>query len=367
MGWFLQTPDGRSPKLLQKITDLCGTAEKGGGAFAFASSQGIKMLAAEPVFSKFLKACEFTMIVGLDAITDTRAVDELRKLSKSHPNLKPKLFVHSTGGALFHPKTLWLRTAEGGVIITGSGNLTSGGLKSNWEAMAIETLSDADMMIAEKSWDEWIKAHAKQLLDLDDPKAIEKAQANRISRSKIEIALKKTKSGDEEVADEDVDLVEEVFEEVENELLLNRVLIAEVPRSGSRWQQVNFDLKSYQEFFGVKKDATRHVRFYEVKLDGTLSAPEDRQSVSVVSENFRFEVGAALGKPYPANGHPICIFEQTDEDTFRYVLLLPDEDGHKRIQDYLNSTYKRTSNRKLRVQMTAGTLKSVWPDAHFFR
>src|SRR5680860_356259 len=129
--------------------------------------------------------------------------------------------------------------------------------------MAIETLSAANMTAAEKSWDDWIKTHAKQLVDLDDPKAIEKAKANKIVRSKLKKALKKTGAADEEVAEEEVDAVEEVVEEVENELLLNRVLIAEVPKSGDRWQQVNFDLKSYQEFFGVKKSATRHVRFYE--------------------------------------------------------------------------------------------------------
>ena len=102
MTWLLQTPHGKSPKLLQNILDQCGPAQKGGGAFAFASAQGIKLIGAEPVFQAFLKAHEFTMIVGLDAITDTRAVDELAKLSKIYPNFKSKLFLHSIGGSLFH-------------------------------------------------------------------------------------------------------------------------------------------------------------------------------------------------------------------------------------------------------------------------
>jgi len=365
MSWILQTPHGKSPKLLQNILDHCGSALRGGGAFAFASAQGIKMLAAEPVFSKFLKAYEFTMIIGLDAITDTRAVDELRKLNKSHPNFKPKLFLHFTGGSLFHPKTLWLTTANGGVIITGSGNLTSGGLKSNWEAMVIETLSSAEMTAAEKNWDNWINAHKKEIVDLDDPKAIEKAKLNTIIHTKIKKALRKT-DVDEEVAEENIDAVEEAIEEIEHEILLNPVLIAEVPKSGNRWQQVNFDLKSYQEYFGVKKSAVRHVRFYEVKPDGSLGAPEERQGVSVASRNFRFEVGAATGKSYPVTGHPICIFEQTDENTFLYALLMPGEAAHTTIQKYLDDTYERT-NKKLRVQVTAGTLKGVWPEAPFFK
>lgn len=366
MGWFLQTPDSASPKLLKNIVDHCGPASKGGGAFAFASAQGIKLLAAEPIFTKFLNAYEFTMIVGLDAITNLRALDELRKLSKKHPNFKPKLFLHSTGGSLFHPKTLWLKTAKGGVIITGSGNLTSGGLKSNWEAMAVETLSVSDMALAEKSWNDWVKAHKKELVDLDDPKAIEKATANEIVRTKIKKALKKSETK-EEVGEEEIEAVGEAIDEVEQELLLNPVLIAEVPKSGDRWQQVNFDLKSYQEFFGVKKSATRYVRFHEVKADGSLGAAEDRQSVSVVSKNFRFEVGAASGKAYPPTGHPICIFEQTAENTFYYVLLMPGNAAHTTIQNYLDATYERVKNNKLRVQVTTGVLKSVWPNAPFFK
>src|ERR1700722_18021354 len=102
MAWNLQTPDSASPKLLANILSECGPASKGGAAFAFASAQGVKLLAAEPVFGKFLKAAEFTIIVGREAIADTRAVDELRKLNKSPPNFKPKLFLPSTGGSIFH-------------------------------------------------------------------------------------------------------------------------------------------------------------------------------------------------------------------------------------------------------------------------
>jgi hypothetical protein len=41
MAWFLQTPDGASPKLLAKILAELGPAVKGGAAFAFASAQGV--------------------------------------------------------------------------------------------------------------------------------------------------------------------------------------------------------------------------------------------------------------------------------------------------------------------------------------
>jgi hypothetical protein len=45
---------------------------------------------------------------------------------------------------------------------------------------------------------------------------------------------------------------------------------------------------------------------------------------------------------------------------------MPGQPAHTTIQKYLDDTYART-NKKLRVQLTAGTLKSVWPDAPFFK
>ena len=86
MSWFFQTPHSTSPKLIGKIFDHCDGAQQGGAAFAFASAMGVKLLGSQPTFSKFLETSEFTMIVGLDAITDTKAVDELRQLSQLYPN-----------------------------------------------------------------------------------------------------------------------------------------------------------------------------------------------------------------------------------------------------------------------------------------
>ena len=302
MAWFLQTPDGASPKLLANILAECGPAVKGGAAFAFASADGVKMLAAEGAFGNFLKASEFVTIVGLDAITDTRALEELRKLKKSHPNFKPKLFLHNIAGSLFHPKTLWLKTKDGGVIITGSGNLTPGGLKSNWEALAVEKLTTAEMAAAEKSWRAWLDTHAKELLDLDDPKAIARAEANKVVKAKVKKAIK-TQQGEE-------DAEAEVTQEIEQELQLNPVLVAEIPKASDRWEQANFDKKSYIEFFGVNLNTPKRVQFFNVQADGSLVAEKLRPPVTVKSRNFRFELSSAKGIPYPANGVPIGVFER---------------------------------------------------------
>ncbi|MHB1220034.1 MAG: phospholipase D family protein [Alphaproteobacteria bacterium] len=360
MAWFLQTPVSTSPKLLTNILAKCGPAVKGGAAFAFASANGVKLLAAEGAFDTFLKASKFVAVIGLDAITDTNALEELRKLQMKRPNFKPKLFLHSTVGSLFHPKTLWLKAKDGsGVIITGSGNLTPGGLKSNWEALAVETLSPGDMAAAEKSWDSWLTIHKSELLDINDERVIAKAKANKIVKSKVQ-KIVKTQEGEQEDAEA------EVIQEVEQELQLNPVLIAEIPKASTRWEQANFDKKSYIEFFGVNMKSPKSVQFFNVQADGSLKAEKTRPPVTVKSRNFRFEVGAAKGIPYPVKGVPIAVFERISDTDFKYILLLPSNPNHKRFANFLDHTYPKKSKNLRRVQITAGDLQKIWPAAPFF-
>jgi hypothetical protein len=136
-----------------------------------------------------------------------------------------------------------------------------------------------------------------------------------------------------------------VAEEVAQDLSLSPVLIAEVPRSGNRWKQVNFDVQTYQQFFGVTLGSTKVVRFHHVQGDGTLAAGEDRQAVEVKSQNYRFEIGAAHGLRYPTNGHPIVIFEKITDSTFNYVLLMPEQPEHNLIQKYLDENYTSNSRK----------------------
>jgi len=320
------------------------------------------MLTSDKNFQKFLKMSEFVMVVGLDAITDTNALDALRTLRDKYPNFKPKLFLHHMSGSCFHPKTIWFRTAEGGAAITGSGNLTAGGLESNWEALAIEGLTTAEIDQVEEKWDLWITFHKNQLVDLDNENARAKAKANRIQRTRIKKALKLPEGPE---SDAWADAAEDVVESAIQDLMVNPVLIAEVPRSGNRWKQVNFDVKTYQDFFGVTLGKGKDVEFHHVLDDGTLGPTENRHAVAVKSRNYRFEIGAAQGRPYPKSGHPIVVFEKVTDSRFNYVLLMPPSPEYQLIQKYLNDNYSK-SRGKRRVTINAGVLQAAWPASPLF-
>jgi hypothetical protein len=358
--WSLQTPAIGSPKLLDVLCDQANDSVRGGAAFAFATAAGIKLLSADARFKKGLDAGKFTMVVGLDAITDDAALDALKALKTTHPNLEPLAFLHTTAGSLFHPKTAWFRRSVGGSIVTGSGNLTTGGLRSNWEAAAVVNYGNADIDAAEGSWTDWLAAHAAQLLAIDDPTAVARAKLNKARKIKIRKALQLP--ADEELPDEVVADGEAAVLEAN----LTPVLIAEVPKSGDRWKQVNFDVATYQGFFGVTLGVDKDVEFRQVRPDGTLGEVEQRHAVAVKSLNYRFEVGAAQGLDYPAEGNPILVFEKVTDSYFKYALLMPGDARHTVMQNYLNDNYTRGSG-KLRVVVSMDVLEKVWPDAPFFK
>lgn len=358
--WILQTPDASSTKLLKLIGAECEKAVQGGAAFAFVTSAGVKLLEAEVGFQTLLRAGKFVMVIGLDAITDTQALEALRSVKRKYPNFEPLAFLHNTPGALFHPKTVWLRRKVGGAVISGSGNLTSGGLNGNWEAASLSELEPEVIDQYEASWSDWLGAHKDSLLELDDPRVLERAANNKIQKTKVKKALQLPEgSGAEDMAGEAADALAEIPD--------FPVLIAEVPRSGDRWKQVNFDVGTYQNYFGVTLGAGKDVEFREVKGDGTLGPAEERHAVAVASKNYRFEVGAAANLPYPAAGHPILVFQRITEHLFYYTLLMPDDDAHALIQDYLAANYPPPQpNAKRRVVITSATLLDLWPDAPFF-
>jgi hypothetical protein len=286
-------------------------------------------------------------------------------LSKSHPNFRPKLFLHEVAGSIFHPKTIWWRTPNGGVIITGSGNLTSGGLKSNWEAMAVETLTVAEMATAKNAWDQWLKTHKNELYDLDDPNVKHRAEANKRLRTKIKKALEAPEDETAETESE-IETAAEVAEEIGQELKLNPILIAEIPRGSTRWEQVNFDKRSFIEFFGVTLGAPKSVRFFHVQSDGSLVGEKVRPPVAVKSRNFCFEIAAASGLSYPPRGVPIGVFERVSDSDFNYVLLMPGQKEHAVIAKYLDANHPSSSRILRRVQLTSGDLQKIWPDAPFY-
>lgn len=124
------------------------------------------------------------------------------------------------------------------------------------------------------------------------------------------------------------------------------VLIAEIPKSGDRWKQANFSQDVFENFFGAKKgDNSYKIKLTNIKKDGSLGEVTERQSVTVSSDNYRFELRCdETNLPYPeGEDRPIGLFVKEDSKNFLYQVLMPSEDSYKKIKDYL---YLETNNQK---------------------
>jgi hypothetical protein len=349
MALTLQVPG--DDNTLHKALVAAATGATGGfAAFAFATATGIDTVLAEPLVRKLLATGNFHLVLGLDAITDTAAVAAIMTAKAALPAASISMFYNPKGGVLYHPKTMFFRTEAGGQCLTGSGNLTLGGLRNNWEAFWRADVSVADADALEAQWAKWAADHKDNLLPPDDPRVTAQAALNAKTRSKIQKAVKET----------DAEALAALEEEATAATSLNPFLIAEVPKN--RPGQADFGIDTYQGFFGVTIGNSREVTFYQVRPDGSLAPPERRQAVAVKSSNYRFEVEALSGLQHPANDHFILIFERIGKSEYRYVLLKPGEVGHDSVQKFLNDNYFVSGKSKRRVVVTQSDVRAAWAD-----
>ncbi|MEI9964134.1 MAG: phospholipase D family protein [Caulobacteraceae bacterium] len=345
----LQVP-GAGNTLHAALVDAARGATGGFAAFAFATSTGIDAALAEPPVRKLLGTGQFQLVIGLDAITDTAAVAAIKTAKAALPNASISLFYNPKGGVLYHPKTMFFKRPAGGRCLTGSGNLTLGGLRNNWEAFWKADVSTADAAVLEAQWAKWVADHKDNLLPPDDPRVTAQAALNAKTRAKIQKALKET----------DTEALAALEEEAAEAASLNPFLIAEVPKN--RPGQADFGMDTYQGFFGVTLGKPREVTFYQVRPDGSLAPPEHRHAVAVKSSNYRFEVEALSGLQHPVNDHFILVFERIGKSEYRYVLLKPGDAGHASVQKFLNDNYFVSGNSKRRVVVTRSDVQAAWAD-----
>ncbi|NQW18101.1 MAG: hypothetical protein HQ478_11520 [Chloroflexi bacterium] len=353
---FFQNPhDSDALYLLEAILSASQGADRGFAVFAFVSIGGVELLFDDSIFREFIGKGSFQLIVGIDAVTNTAALESLSNAADNYPNLEVKAFFHNDGG-LFHPKFCWFGSPTGGTSIVGSGNLTKGGLRDNWEAFEARPVTMEELATIEQDTNSWMQANATYLRDLDDPEVVE-----RVSKNKGWSGQGGGGTGTaEEVPESDVD--EPGEDDVDG---TDKVLVAEIPKGGPRWNQANFDKATFEEYFEASPESQKIVFLKHVDESGAIVSSESRPSVSVKSHNYRFELGAASGMKYPNAGRPIGVFVRDEIRTFRYRVSMPGDPGHKSLVALLNAEWSGLVGRMRRVRTDLTTLKSYWPSQPF--
>lgn len=340
--------------LHETLLNSCKAATYGGGTYAFVTADGVNLFLGDKIFSEFIKHGKYTLIAGMDDITSVKALNKLQELKNSYgKHLEVYAFLHTTKGSTYHPKYSWFKTAIGGILVLGSGNLTQKGLRKNREAFNIIDMDESGINDIESQWNSWMEANKEFIKMIDDPAVIEKAEENaknikwiRTHKTKRAMELPKTEVEPEsEVEIEDTISGTFTGNEEDDAWFFepkNEVLFAEIPKSKDRWKQANFDKNTFENFFGAKCGENGEYRILLRNIDktGVMGDVEIRPAVSVASQNYRFELDAASGLSYPIDGRPIGVFVKISDRTFLYELFMPDFDNYDTVLAFINEKGK---------------------------
>ncbi|SER05688.1 hypothetical protein SAMN05216522_110145 [Rosenbergiella nectarea] len=353
--FYLQNPASKEGNyLVDEILFQSKGAKKGGAHFAFMSSSGIDLLFKDERFISFIKDNHFFLTVGVDAITDEKALNEILKFNEKYANLVIKFFITEAKNSIFHPKFIWFQKEKHYVHIVGSGNLTAGGLRWNVEAYSTYICS-VEKQNEIYNWEKFLTENTDFLFDHDNER-VKLALKRNTENRKILAKIAKDKSI---LLDEDT-----VKDEIPEPHPDNTILIAEISKNGDRLQQVNFDKDNFFNFFDattVQDEATYNL-FFQVNKDGLMQEKEIRPAVVVKSHNYRFELNAVKGMKYPEEGKPIGVFLKIAAKSFLYMVVLPTENAHSVLDEFLTEKLGISSNRMRRIRIKAEEIRTRTPD-----
>ena len=191
---------------------------------------------------------EIDLLVGIDAVTNRPTLERLRELEHLNRRFRPKVFWNESTG-LFHPKISDFTYEDGRrTLIVGSGNLTPGGLKKNFEGYTIVS-ADGTEGLDVSALDEFLSRHSADIRSIDD-EALERAARNLVRpiqnarrAGSIVVPRRRQRAA---TAPRPVPV-----------LGFDRVLIARVPAAGGRWAQVHFNADVVRDYRGIN-DSARH-------------------------------------------------------------------------------------------------------------
>jgi len=129
---------------LKTIERELETSEKAYFAIAFLKISGLKSL-LKAIKKNLKSGGQITIVVGQNfALTEPNALKELRKIFKPYLSSKLYLAKANTIDNVFHPKLYLFKTKNSASIISGSANITQGGLINNKETSLLINCSTRD-------------------------------------------------------------------------------------------------------------------------------------------------------------------------------------------------------------------------------
>ena len=335
-------------------------------------------------------------IVGIDLQgTSREALEHLIRASD-----EAYVFHDASTQRSFHPKLYFVANEKEAVVLAGSGNLTQGGLWTNYEmfdVFKLDLADDSDLRLfnslanqvsellsdpetAKPLTTELVTELVEGSLVVTEAAAARSATCRRYLGGKVspfgvrkglpwapppQIPLPTAVSVTEEqtrpAAPEEVPEAETVEVGKTPAEMAARVLVWAVPVSKGRPSQPGLAAKAMADFFGLTESGGGKVRLQHIRPGQPDGEWEVRPLVfPATNRNRRIEV-AGLKKVKATPDHrPIIIFQELDGDRFQYLILEPEDDGYQETLDYLDSLPPGRS--RPHQIMPREQLLKIWPN-----
>jgi hypothetical protein len=352
---YVQDPEEGGPTTLETLVGLADGATGALGLFAFASVQGIDMLFDAAPVQTLAEEGSLEILVGISAITDRRALERLSELEAAFRGFRARVFWDRVHERLFHPKLcVFEYQTDDRAVLVGSGNLTPGGLRHNYEAFAVQQTAVGDV-VHTAELEEFLARNPHNLHAVDDPHVLARAALN--------VRMARRGAGGPGRAGEEADVV--VVPEGDGDEA-EQVLVCYAPKGRGGWAQLQLNLDVWAQFFHIPAVAGEPLTLQQRRLDGGLGAVENRILVypENTNQNIRIELAAARGRGYPpaGAGRPIVLFRDQDDRHFEYIALEPGDDGHGELALMLEAAPDSIGRGSIRVVRPLAALRLIWPD-----
>lgn len=322
-------------------------------AFAFATAKGISLLFDDPDVRSNLAKADTELIVGMDAITDARAIKRLSILCEEFKKISAKAFLPPDSG-IFHPKISWVKKGNEGAAITGSGNLTTGGLGNNFEAFSTVHLDTKSIIDVETNWLDFIQRNKANLFSLDSDEVKNAAEQN----GKIRKAVRrvKRKIGKKETSNPPPDKEQVIFiEELTN---------GRPNKHGDRMQR---DIGTWASDNYFEKG--EYVSLTYVDSSGKRIADKPRKITKKSSKNYAIDLLQIDGMAKVDDQLPIAIFVKIAPKEYWYHILpvnsIDYEIVYKHLEKEVPNPGKGNARRPKKL-LTPAELLEIWPSAPFW-
>lgn len=137
------------------------------------------------------------------------------------------------------------------------------------------------------------------------------------------------------------------------------VMIAQVPKAGGRWHQVHFNVAVGKAFFRIAVGETHTLRLEWIDHTGRPRSQMTRPLVfSHTNRNYRVEFDFDV-EDYPTTDRPLLLILELGLRRFRYLLLMPGDDGHDEMKD-LNERLPSVGKGVRRVITNLDEVELAW-------